>query len=548
VLVVSGAWFAKARFRGWQQQQLTTATDGFLKRGDLRSASLSAQQALQIDPGNLTAMLALARIAETRRSPDAILWRQKLADRDPGNPAALLDLVSTAISFNETAVAERALAQADQRERNTEAFLRAAADLAVAQKRFAEAEEAFEAALRLNPKSELLLLNLATLQLGLGKEPKTSEARATLERLSAKPEFRRPATRALVMDARRQGRSAEALDLTKKLATSPKAPLDDRLLYLEELIHAGDPAAPAELGALQVEAVARPETIYAVMSWMNAHGMPAQTVAWAERQPASSLREMPVPLARAEAYVALKDWGRLRELANVGTWQELDFLRLAILARVQDETTEHTRGSEFKLKWERALIATHGDTNALSMLARLVSGWGWKTEAAQVWWIVASKSTGQRPALKELYRIASDLKDTRELYRVARRVYEVEPENPAARNNVSMLALLRGENLPEAHRLAEENYRQFPIQPAIASTYAVSLYVQGKMQDAVAVVEKFPESAASNPSVAACEGIVLAATGQNDRAEPFLKAAARQKASLLPEETALVEKALGRTP
>ena len=549
MLIASGAWFGRVKFRAWQEGRLTAAGERFLSKGDLRSASLSAQQALQFNPNNSSATLALARIAEARKSPDAILWRQKLVDQHPGDVAPLLDLASTAMGLGETAVAEQALAQVNKRERNGEAFLKVAAGLAVAQKRYAEAQQQFEAAQQLDPQSEPLQLNLATLQLGLGKEPKAAEARAVLERLSEKPEFYHPAMRALIMDARRQGRTAQAFALARKCAKSPKATLDDRLLFLEELHHAGDPSLPSELGAVQAEAAQRAEKIYAVMSWMNAYAMPAQTVAWADRLPASSLREIPVPLAVAEALVALENWERLQEQLNAESWQELDFLRLAIVARVLDETGEHTRGGDFKLKWERAIIATRGDTNALSMLARLVGGWGWKTEAAQVWWIIANKSAGQRPALKELHRIAAERKDTRELFRVARRVQELEPQNPAARNNFSMLAILLGENLAEAHRNAEENYRQFPAQPAIASTYALSLHQQGKVKEALEIVEKMPEPAPSaEPSITACRGYVLAAAGQLERARPFLDAALQHKDALFPEEIALVEKALGTTP
>ncbi len=525
----------------------------FLQKKDFRSAGLIAQQVAQKNPRNAAALEVLAEIAENVHSPAAILWGRKLVKLDPGNTGALLKLAAVASRFGETFVAEQALSEVPEKERDTLAFHQTAGNAAIAAKRYGEAEAHFQAALKLAPQEEreALSLNLATLRLGMGRPDAVPEARATLEGLRKNPQFHQAAARALLVDARKNNEKDRALELALELKKSPDATLDDDLHYLEELKHNESPQFPEELKAVQAKAKGNAGAIYGVLSWMNAEGMAAQSVEWSLGFPEEIRSQIPVPLALAEAYTALGNWARLDDLVTVkkgGHWGDLEFLRLAIKTRVLEETSARKHGPEYKRTWESAIIATHGEINALSMLARLVEGWGWKAEAGQVWWIVANHNAGQRPALKALFRLGMEQKNTPELYRVARRIYQVEPSNPAAANNVAMFGLLLGRDLAEANRLAEENYRKYPTQPGMVSTYALSRYLQNQPREAVDLMAKLPEEVLRQPSFAVCYGAFLAADHQADKARPFLGTAVLQKDQLLPEEAALVEKALRPHP
>jgi hypothetical protein len=255
---------------------------------------------------------------------------------------------------------------------------------------------------------------------------------------------------------------------------------------------------------------------------------------------------MPVPLALADACIAAGDWISLEGLVHGAQWGELDFLRLAYEARWYDETSQHDRGTDFKDRWQRAVFSAGGNPNAVAMLARMVRAWGWKEQAAELWWSLASRRAGQRPALTALYEMGMEDRDTPELFAVSRRIYEVEPASPVAKNNVAMFALLLRRDMAAAHKLAEEDFRALPSQPAIASTYAFSLYLQGRIAEAVAVMAQLPPVALDDPSTAACNGVLLRAAGQAEKARPYLELAEREKARLFPEETKMVELALSQ--
>jgi len=546
VVAGAGFWFGSEPFRQWQQRRLHSASDAFLKQGDLRSSFLSARQALQNDPRDLRACARLAQIADLTNSPEAVLWRQRMVEIKPGHPRLLLDLAATSLRLGETFIAEQALARVEGEARESLAFHEASAAWAINTKQFGLAEQHFQKMLDLAPKSDAVRLNLATLR--LGRSADAGEARTTLEELRVQPEFRLAATRALLADARRRGESVLAMKLATELGRDAAATLEDRLLYLEELQHAKSPEFENELPALQKLAAGNAGFVYVLLTWMNAHGLASRSLEWSGTLSPAVRAQMPVPLGLAEASANVGDWQRVRELVATADWGALDFVRLAIEARVSAEMAGHKRDESFRSRWERALHSTRGEPNALAMLARLVRGWDWKAEEAEAWWRVAAGPAGQRPALKALFRMHSADKNTRELYRVARRIYQLEPANPGAKNNVAMLALLLGEDLPEAHKLAEENFRFAPKEPTVASTQAFSLHRQQRTREGVQILASLPETVWSDPSLAACYGVLLAADGQRDKARTYLETAAQNRQQLFPEEAALVDAALKAQP
>src|SRR5437867_7224451 len=98
----------------------------------------------------------------------------------------------------------------------------------------------------------------------------------------------------------------------------------------------------------------------------------------------------------------------------------MNYLRLAFCARADRELGS----GRFTERWESALVATAGDWNSLMELSNLAERWCWSEQAVQTFWIIARQSQGQLSALKHLYRIYSNKRDTRELYKVANRILE----------------------------------------------------------------------------------------------------------------------------
>src|SRR5205807_10547084 len=89
-------------------------------------------------------------------------------------------------------------------------------------------------------------------------------------------------------------------------------------------------------------------------------------------------------------------------------------------------------------------------------------------------------------------------------------------------------------------RVAAEVYHKAPANPAYMTTDAYSLLSQGNAKEALRIMSSLSEEQLSDATISTYYGIFLAANG-DQKARPYLDFGKR--ASLLPEEKALIDKA-----
>jgi predicted Zn-dependent protease len=174
-------------------------------------------------------------------------------------------------------------------------------------------------------------------------------------------------------------------------------------------------------------------------------------------------------------------------------------------------------------------------------LAEIVQKWGWRKESIDLLWIAAKDPTSGDAALQALYNYFAQTGATNDLYRVLLRQQELRPADRDIQNNVAQLSLLLNMNTERAVRTARDLHESEPNNVAYASTYAHALEHTGDTKKALKILGGFAPEQLRTPAVAAYYGIILAASGDHSRAEEFLDLG--QKAALLPEERALLEKA-----
>jgi predicted Zn-dependent protease len=104
-----------------------------------------------------------------------------------------------------------------------------------------------------------------------------------------------------------------------------------------------------------------------------------------------------------------------------------------------------------------------------------------------------------------------------------------------------MVSLLLGTDTAEARQTAAELHAAEPDNPVFVSTYAFSLFLQGRQQEAIQTLRALGLDRLDDPSLAAYYGIFLSAAGDKQTARTYLNKSA--KAFLLPEEQAMVERA-----
>src|SRR5207249_8011017 len=162
---------------------------------------LSLRAALHINASNLEACKLMADLASKAGAKDTVFWRKRVAELEPGVAENHIAWATDALRFGDVASADEALKSLSAQSQNTAAYHAAAGALAIATKQFADAEQYFGEAFRLDLQNEVYRLNAETIRLKSTNPETRDGARVAIERISNNPNLRLPALRLLVSDA-----------------------------------------------------------------------------------------------------------------------------------------------------------------------------------------------------------------------------------------------------------------------------------------------------------------------------------------------------------
>jgi hypothetical protein len=248
----------------------------------------------------------------------------------------------------------------------------------------------------------------------------------------------------------------------------------------------------------------------------------------------------PIPLARANLYLAKNDWRAMEEFLGGQKWDELEFLRLALLAQSAWGLGHHIQAEAL---WRAALRSAGSRLSSLCLLVGLANDW--HRDANEILWQIALRFPREEWAARELEKHYLDIGDTRALQRMyATQVASNNRTNLLVRNNFAATSMLLKVDLARAHQTANDLYKERPEDIVIASTYAYSLHLRGQTVEALAILRRFDSKLFQVPPVALYYGVIMADAGEPLAAQPYLRCA--EQVRLLPEEMELLAKAKNR--
>ena len=511
-------------------------TKQFVARGEFASAVLVARRLLAMNQNNLAACRAMGEMAEAGGKREAVAWRTQVAHLEPNVPENQLTLAKTALRFRQLDLTENVLKAIPESARASVQFHQISGALALSRHDPAAAETHFAAAVQLAPRDPQMAMNLALLQLASGDNVATEAAHARLVELSAEPIVRLEVLRSLTGFALARSDKPGAQKWAAELRVHERANYADALLYFQAM-HGTEAAAPA-LEELKMKAATSPATTAEFITWLNRQQMAVVAVDWISRLPAEIRDTEPVPLAIAESYSFLHDWMALRRHVEAKNWGSFEAMRLAVESHALHRLRATDRPSmETQATWRAALKAAARRFEQLAAIAQLAEGWGYQAEAEEAWWLVAQNTENARAGLSALQRLYRTTQDTRGLLRVAKRALELNPGDLVAANNCASLGLLLAGDGP-ARRLAAKLHAEHPTNRAFTATHAYALHTEGRLTEALKLMEGLNEDALRDPAIAAYYVVMLADNGQIDRARSYLANAKR--AALLPEEQQLL--------
>lgn len=523
-------------YRHAKEHRAASQATQFFGSGDFSNASVAARRALSLNPANASALEIMAKLAEGGRSPAALEWRKRLVEAAP-TVENKLSLASAALRFEPSPfpLAKKLLDELKPTASTNARFHVFAAELALREQDKVLSEHHFAEALRLEPTNTLCQLNLTVLRLQSTNASAREVARRNLAALRTDQQVGAKATRWLIRDSLSQTNLPAAAELSQELLSAPHASFEDRLLNLSVLRTMKSTAFAPALESMKARSGTNSTTFYALHTWMMENALEEEAGRWWEELETNVKTNMPAPLARVDYLALKKDWMGTEQFLTASDWGDAEFMRQALLSKASMELGEENIAS---MRWRAAMRAAANTSGGLLKLLNLTVNWGLAQEREELLWEIAQHSPRERWAFVELDKLYTSTGNTKGLHKLYRTMLGHDRTNVMIRNNVAATALLLGEDIASAHELAKALYSEQPTNPAVASTYAFSLWRQDKARDAATVLAKFDPALLERPPFALYNGMVLHALGQTNQAAKYFAAAAASR--LLPEERALL--------
>jgi Flp pilus assembly protein TadD len=589
-------WPGLPLYRKAKEERFMALAEGFARKGEDMKALICARHALGYNPKRVEAAELMAGLADRAKSPQTLIWRQRVVELAPtlDNRVRLVDgaLRYEAPPFP---LAARTLNELSETDKHTVAFHLVSARFAMQLKQLSKAERHYEEAIQLDPTNEQHRLNLAVLGLQSTNTGRATAARAVLENLRGSASLGDDASRWLITDCLRRKDLVAAQRFSEQLLGNPRQVFGDHLTHLSILTEMKSATLGGALQRAQTLAATNAAQAGELGNWMIAHKQAKAAQQWLESLPELVRSRQPVPLTTAACFQAIEDWRGLQQFLQELDWGDQEFIRLALLSRAHRGEGELELAASF---WTKASRLATERPEFTAILAQTCRAWGWKAEteellatlstrfAAQPWalqyafqqyhsmgntqalertfsTVLSAQSTNVTVreseallaamttqfavepwalwVLEHLMRHYWTTGNTRGVYQVLSATLDRGTDNLNVKNDLATAALLLQTNLPMANTLAQQVYTREPANPAFASTYAYSLYLQGKTADGLKVMQDLKPADLKKPSVATYYGCLLAGAGQSDRARDYLALA--ETGTLLPEEKALVANA-----
>jgi predicted Zn-dependent protease len=526
----------------WKQSHWLSMAKKFAAKSDGRNELLSLVQVLRSNPNNLEATRMMADLDEAIGSRNALALRRRVLELNPKSLDDRLALVQTAMVFKDYAVATNALAGVSEADRKTFAYNNLAGVLAMTMGQADAAGAYLNEAARIEPGNPVPIINLAVLRLHGTNTLDMAEARIDLKRIvmnSTNMVMRSQAERELVIDALRFKNSDAALSLSKELVQQTNSTYSDRLLRLDVLRVTKSSEFKPTLALYQQEAATNSANLLELANWQMTRISPAATLSWLQSLPVNVQTNQPAASLAAQCQMLTHDWNGLNKSLQKQSWGELDYTRHAFMARA-------LRGLDLdeasKAEWETALNEAGGQKpTRLIALFRLAAQWNWESECEDILWTIVNQFPDEKWATQILGQVLYETGQTKSLMQLYKQESQTSPSDLSLKNNLAMTALLLNAQDLKPYELAREVYQKSPTNASFVSTYAFSLYLQGKNAEALKLMKTLKPQELQNQSIAGYYGLILKATGDRARARSYLDWTA--KARLLPEERKLFDNA-----
>lgn len=251
-----------------------------------------------------------------------------------------------------------------------------------------------------------------------------------------------------------------------------------------------------------------------------------------------SRRNASTDMQLADSLYATADWNGLRRLLRMGQWGAEDYLRAALLARVDQHDGDLGHRQQ---EWRQALAVADRQPERLKNLRALATEWKWGPERLETLNLLFERNASDRNLLAELLQHYREARRTPEQWRVLGLYVANSGEITDETVVHAYYSLLLDANLARAHVVARSGFEAAPGDTLRRMVYVFSLWKQRRAAEALPLLDSLKAGAATDHlSIPLLRATILTQLGNTDAARASLTGF--NPASALPEEIELADK------
>ena len=539
VSLLAAAIFILKDWRSNSSLDAAQAAQAAMVHNQPEKAMLAARRALQLNDHNRRAQEILAELAGKSSAAIELEWRRHILQQNPADPDAIATFCVAAVRAGGIGEATEALGRWPGGKHDIR-FCRAAAAIALANKKYREALDLYQEAIQFpqaKPSDQLLFARLAAFSTN---PTERAEGLTVLEGLKSNPEVEPEARRALILSA--MGR--EEFEIAKSqldgwlsggltgtnllLGLDVYSQIDQK--RFNELVKQGFSTFKQD-GKMCGQ----------IIEWLNQHDESDLAVEYSKAVDPEARNNVSFKFGYGNALDRIGGWHELLDLTFHYTWGNVDCFRVALRTRAKQKLS-YDEPADVEMAWKECLSLAGQNQRVLWTLVAFARRWSWEPQKEETLWAIARCPEGHERAIEDLEALYQGRRDSSGLFRVAQRTLELKPNDQRASGRYALLGLLLGISTDTFAEFARKNCEDSSKRtPEMAAAYAYSLLLKGKKEDAATVLQTLNETDLKSQALFA--GLVNAANGNHDAARNYFQLAAA-KSDLFPEEQTLFGRAV----
>lgn len=523
-VVVIAAGLGGWGYHRWARTNAIRIARQWLEAGRLDRAGPSIQEAMDTEP-DLPASWSLASELAWRKGNRAasVAYARKAAEVGGYRPDDVLAWAEASVLSDDMAQAAEAMGRLDAATRSGSArALRLAGEIARRGGRFAEARDAFQAALHVDGAGTAIdEVPLGIVSVLTGSPSDRSQGQALLSRWVSNDNWGAEALRTLLADAVAHGEREAAARWADQLRAHPRFTLGDVPVCLRALANFDPKRFQAMLGPIEDGSRTLPTRAAQLLGWLTQIGQGAEAIRWGESLDPTMAHKPPVVQGIAEALRSTRQWGALQAWVDAGEWGgDIGFIGWAYGMAAARELGDGARADSL---WQSLRADGERSAGHAMFAGDALYAWGYPKESAALLWEASDRPDLAYQALGSLARLYQVQRDAVGQYRAFSRLTAMKPGDRDIANNFAYFAAVtdlgsQGQVVP----IAEGNFEAEQGNVFYRCTYACVLVWTGKGSRAMSVLEGVSGDWRTSPAVAFAYGSALASVGRRDEARKVL--------------------------